>query len=95
LVPTVRAICRSVALQAAIKHGPTTPAERPHWQVMSVGAQLAAAMAERRQDVWLWGQSGGLEWVEGRTAQAGSPLRFWAAAMLNTAVIARTENFIL
>lgn len=79
MVPTVRAICRSVALQAPIRQGPTTAAERPHWQETSVGAQLAAEMADRRQDV----------------AQAGSPLRFWAAAKLNTAVMARTENFIL
>jgi len=58
--PTVRACWRSVALQALVRQGPTAPADRPHWQGMSVGAQPAAEMAERRQDV----------------AQAGSPLRF-------------------
>lgn len=58
--PTVRACWRSVALQAPVRQEPTAPAERPHWQGMSVGAQPAAEMADRRQDV----------------AQAGSPLRF-------------------
>jgi hypothetical protein len=49
--PTVRAFWRSVALQAPVRQGPTAPAERPHWQGMSVGAQPAAEMADRRQDV--------------------------------------------
>jgi len=58
--PAVRACWRSVALQAPVRQGPTAAAERPHWQGMSEGAQPAAEMADRRQDV----------------AQAGSPLRF-------------------
>jgi len=49
--PTVRACWRSVALQAPVRQEPTGPAERPHWQGMSVGAQPAAEMADRRQDV--------------------------------------------
>lgn len=31
----------------------------------------------------------------GRTAQAGSPLRFWAAATLTIVASAKRENFIL
>ena len=49
--PAERACERSVALQALVRQGPTTPAERPHWQGTSVGAQPAAVMADRRQDV--------------------------------------------
>jgi hypothetical protein len=49
--PTVRACWRSVALQAPVRQGPTAAAERPHWQGMSEGAQPAAEMADRRQDV--------------------------------------------
>jgi hypothetical protein len=49
--PTVRACWRSVASQAPMRQGPTTSEGRPHWQGMSVGAQPAAEMADRRQDV--------------------------------------------
>ena len=49
--PTVRACWRSVGLQAPVRQVPTSPADRPHWQGMSVGAQPAAEMADRRQDV--------------------------------------------
>ena len=49
--PTVRACWRSAALQAPRRQGPTTSEGRPHWQGMSVGAQPAAEMADRRQDV--------------------------------------------
>ena len=49
--PTVRACWRSVGLQAPVRQGPTTLGSRPHWQGMSVGAQPAAEMADRRQDV--------------------------------------------
>ena len=52
-VPTVSACCKSEALQAAIKHGPTMAALRLHWQDTSVGAQLAAEMAESRHDVYV------------------------------------------
>ena len=52
-VPAVSACCKSVALQAAIKHGPTIVGLRLHWQDTSVGAQLAAEMAESRHDVYV------------------------------------------
>lgn len=49
--PALKAWERSLALQAPVRQGPTTAAERPHWQGTSEGAQPAAEMAERRQEV--------------------------------------------
>jgi hypothetical protein len=44
---------------------------------------------------WIaWKDGVGADVVE-RTAQAGSPLRFWAADKVMTAASARMENFIL
>lgn len=50
--PADTACDRSVALQALSKHGPTTAADKPHWQGTSVGAQPAAEIAESRHDVY-------------------------------------------
>jgi hypothetical protein len=58
--PTLAATPRSLAAQAAMRHGaarrPMSACFGPHWQAWSVGAQPAAEMAETRQDVWQLGQ---------------------------------------
>ena len=58
-------------MQAPIRQGPTTAAERPHWQPTSVGAQLAAEMAERRQEVCFGQLEIGIEIWEKGTYGAG------------------------
>jgi hypothetical protein len=51
--PAVSACCKSVALQAPVRHGPTTAALRLHWQGTSVGVQPAAEMADSKHDVYI------------------------------------------
>ena len=52
-LPALMALCRSVALQAPIKQDPTSAGLKAHWQEISLGAQLAAAKAETRHEVYL------------------------------------------